>query len=287
MPESTRLSTTPSPVPSIDSELCHAQQRAPSPTAGLPKNTLDVSTTTTTPPCSSSHVPITTTTISEASQYISTAVSSSSTTTTTVSSSENADKVSMSSDIKSVAKPNAWSHDSGGSFAAVTASTGSTHGDEQRPCPPVRPSSSLGSTHRPDPQETEFVEDIESTTDFPPLARSHSDPQMTSEEPAKENAGETQSLALQMSKFPMATKLCPTYSPTMPSIETTSPVKTEQSSSGPPSEKLPFSSPSSDETDDVTEDGSHIAFRAAASKSEGQVVGLIEQGGKLRQVRKV
>lgn len=289
MPESSLLSASPSPVPSVDGELRHSQQRALSPAVVPPEKTLDVSATCTT--LYSTYVPVVTTTVSESSQYISTAVSSSTTTTTTIASCKSSDKLNVSTDSKSASKLNAWSHDSGGSFASVAASVSSTH-VEERHYTPVRPSSSLSSTVRPVPQEGEFVEDIESTTDFPPLARSHSDPQMVSEDPVKDNKDnmkEAQSPTLQMSKFPM-TKInkLPPYSPTVPSIEAVSPEKTEQSSSGPPSDKLPFSSPESDEAEDVTDERSHTPFRTP-SKNEGQVVGLTVVpegggGGKQRQV---
>ncbi len=289
------ISATPSPVPSLDGDIrltpSHTSQlqRSVSPaTQSLKRKYVNVVPTTVTSP-SSSHASLTTT-VSETSQYISTEISSS---INTLSPSEAmADKSSSLADIKS-AKQNAWSHDSGGgSFAAVAAIAGSTHLDERPHL--LRPSSSMSSTNRADIRESDFAEDLESNTDFPPLARSHSDPQMNTEEQTKEgdkeNAKETQSLGLQMSKFPMANKLPPnrSFSPTMASIDAVvSPQKTEPPSSGVSVEKLPFSSPESEETEEVIEEGTHTTttFRGP-SKSDGQVVGLavIEKTERHRQV---
>ena len=134
----------------------------------------------------------------------------------------------------------------------------------------------------------DFSEDLESNTDFPPLkhSRSQSDPQggVSSEEESscKDSTKESQSITLQMTKFPLATKLPPSHPFTPPKPEVVgSPGSTDHSSSG----QLPFSSPDRSGSDVVDEcdDRSPGTFRSH-SKSDGQVIALKKASEHIQQV---
>lgn len=294
-PDNPLLSTTPSPVPSFESDSklsppLPIASSAQGPKKKYPQTVLSHSTT---PPLST-RTPSYTTTISEPSHYLSTDVSR--ITHSTIEDREGGT-------IEKPAKTNPWSHavESSDSFASVTASLGTI---SPTPCreikaPPPGPSSTDSSvSSRTDRREGQSgagnvsngENDLELNSNFPPLpkhSRSLSDSEvLVSEERdlIQDNEGdvviETQSLTLQ--KSPLSKNVPGNPISTVSSSDPHTSKSKENVSTDlqvtVASNKLPYSQPSPvAEGEEMVKD--HIPFRQS-SKSDGQVVGLLSMRDK-------